>query len=218
MLDCREGQAYSVLVGALGAALLLVLGLPPVLSHHPAAVAAPPPPVAPSPPSTSVAVEPPATPETTLPPPAGAPFSLPPPAAPFELPPVLAAPPVPTAGSAAPMTGTGTVLRGQEGTALLSPVPANGQVALVSNAGGRRIAATVDWGDGTRPTKGEVAGTSEDSFQVNGSHAYDEDGTYRITVTITDDGGAVLVVLGEARIADPPDALNQALDRAEDGS
>jgi len=115
------------------------------------------------------------------------------------------------------MTGTGAIVRGREGTILLTPVPANGQVALVSNARGRRIAATVDWGDGTRPTNGEVAGTSEDSFQVSGTHAYDEDGTYRITVTITDDRGSVLVVLSEAQIADPPDALNQALDRAEDG-
>jgi hypothetical protein len=216
MLDCREGQAYSVLVGALIAALLLALGVPPVLSHRPAAVAAPPA-AAPIAPPPAVAVEPPVTPATTPAPPAGAPFSLPPPGAPFEPPPVLAAPPVVAAAGEAPMTGTGAVVRGREGTTLLPAVPANGHVALVSNARGRRITASVDWGDGTKPTNGEVAGTSEDSFQVSGTHTYDEDGTYRITVTITDDRGSVLVVLSEAQIADPPDALNQALDRAEDG-
>ena len=57
----------------------------------------------------------------------------------------------------------------------------------------------------------------EDSVQVSASHTYDEDGAYRITVTVTDEHGAIVVVLSEARIADPPDALNQALDRAEDG-
>jgi hypothetical protein len=216
-LDCREGQAYSLFIGAFVAAVLLALGLPPVLSHRPAALAAPPPAESLSPPSTFVAVAPPATPETTLPPPSGAPLSLPPAAAPFEPPPVLALPPLATAAGEAPMTGTGGVLRGQEGTVLLSPVAANGQVALVSNAPGRRLTATVNWGDGTLPTKGDVAGTSAESFQVSGSHVYEEDGTYRITVTITDDRGSVLVVLSEARIADPPDALDQALDRADDG-
>jgi hypothetical protein len=113
------------------------------------------------------------------------------------------------------MSGTSTVLQGREGTLLLAPVPASGVVALVANA--RVATANIDWGDGTSQTKGDVAATSTDSVQVSGSHAYDEDGTYHITVTVTDDSGAIVVVLSEARIADPPDALNQALDRAEDG-
>jgi hypothetical protein len=201
LLDCREGQAYSVLLGALFAAVLLALGVPPVLSHRPAAEAAPP--AAPS----SMAV----TPTTVVSEPAGPPPTAPPAAvppspplplagplgpAPFALPPV-AAPATAPAGPS--MSGSGTVLDGREGTPLLA------------------VTATIDWGDGTQPSKGDVAATSTDSAQVSGSHTYTEDGTYRITVTVTDPGGAIVVVLSEARIADPPDALNQALDRAEDG-
>ena len=115
------------------------------------------------------------------------------------------------------MTGTGAVLRGQEGTVVLAPVPVNGQVALVSNARGRQLTASIDWGDGTGASKGDVSGTSEESFQVSGEHVYVEDGVYRITVTITDDRGSVLVVASEAHVDDPPDALNKALDQAEDG-
>ena len=113
------------------------------------------------------------------------------------------------------MSGSGTVLQGREGTPLLAPEPASGVVALASNA--HVVTATIDWGDGTQSSKGDVTATSEDSVQVSGSHTYTEDGTFRITVTVTNNGGAVLAVLSEARIADPPDALNQALDRAEDG-
>ena len=113
------------------------------------------------------------------------------------------------------MSGRGTVLQGREGTPLLAPEPASGVVAVVSNAHG--ATAAVDWGDGTQASKGDVAATSQDSVQVSGSHTYAEDGTYRITVTVRDDLGTLLVVFSEARIADPPDALNQALDRAEDG-
>lgn len=214
LLGCREGQAYSVVIGALFAALLLVLGIPPVLSHHPAAVAAPPP----EPSSTFV------TPTTVAP--AGTPSTVPPPVAltpplslggpvepaPFALPPASA----PTSAPAeARPSGTGTVLQGREGTPLLAAVPASGVVALVSNA--RNVTATIDWGDGTQQSKGDVAPTSEDSVQVSGTHTYGEDGTYRITVTVTDANGQIAVVASEARIADPPDALNQALDRADDG-
>ncbi len=113
------------------------------------------------------------------------------------------------------MSGSGTVLEGREGTPLLAAEPVSGVVARVSNA--RNVTATIDWGDGTQSSNGDVSATSEDSVQVSGSHAYAEDGTYRITVTVRDGQGTLLVVFSEARIADPPDALNQALDRADDG-
>jgi hypothetical protein len=215
LLGCREGQAYSVVIGALFAALLLVLGIPPVLSHHPAAVAAPPPPEPSSTFVTPTTVAPtgtPATPASVPPTPPALSLGGPVEPAPFALPPASA----PTSAPAeARPSGTGTVLQGREGTPLLAAVPASGVVALVSNA--RNVTAIIDWGDGTQQSKGDVAPTSEDSVQVSGTHTYGEDGTYRITVTVTDANGQIAVVASEARIADPPDALNQALDRADDG-
>ena len=120
----REGQAYSVLLGALFAALLLALGIPPVLSHHPAAVAAPPA-SAPSTPVTPTTVAPePAAPPPTAPSPAIAPslpIAGPLEPAPFALPPS----PAPATALAGPsMSGSGTVLQGREGTPLLAPEPA----------------------------------------------------------------------------------------------
>ena len=115
------------------------------------------------------------------------------------------------------MTGTGATLRGREGTPLLAPVPASGQVALVSNAAGRHLTVSVDWGDGSAPSKGEASATSEQSFQVTASHVYEREGTYKVTVMITDTAGASLVVLSRAEVAEPPDALNNALDAVIDG-
>src|SRR5581483_10904483 len=125
--------------------------------------------------------------------------------APFAPPP---GPPTSPAPATALMSGTGTVLQGREGTPLLAAVPTNGVVALVTDA--HTVTANIDWGDGTAASHGDVAATSEDSVQVSGSHTYAEDGSYQITVTVTDEHGAIVVVLSQARIADPPDALNQA--------
>src|SRR5438128_4295067 len=46
-------------------------------------------------------------------------------------------------------------------------------------------AATIDWGDGSATTAGAISG-SPASFSVSGAHTYVEEGTYSVTVTITD--------------------------------
>ena len=55
--------------------------------------------------------------------------------------------------------------------------------------------ATIDWGDGTPPEPGRVTKVNGGpgvltTGTVNGSHVYADDGTYKVTVTVTDDDGA----------------------------
>src|SRR5205823_4733911 len=61
--------------------------------------------------------------------------------------------------------------------------------------------ATIDWGDKTDPATGTVR---EDAgkFVVSGKHAYEEEGSYTITVTIKDKGGASAKVTLDADIED----------------
>jgi len=48
--------------------------------------------------------------------------------------------------------------------------------------------ATIDWGDGTS-SAGTVTGAAG-SYSVSGSHTYAEEGSYKVTVTVVDDGGS----------------------------
>ena len=121
----------------------------------------------------------------------------------------------------APLTSAGATIQGVEGIALASGAVGNGiLVATVQDseplatttdfttAGG---SVTLDWGDGTPvvtvPAANIVAvGTSAGvTFQVFGpTHTYAEEGSYKITVTSTDNGGAATVAHSEADIADAP--------------
>ena len=63
--------------------------------------------------------------------------------------------------------------------------------ATFNDAGtGDTHTATVDWGDGTVETGTITQGAGGGSVAL-GSHAYAEDGSYAVTVTVTDDDGAV---------------------------
>ncbi len=53
--------------------------------------------------------------------------------------------------------------------------------------------ATIDWGDMTDPDQGDVRAQGG-RFVVRGKHAYEEEGPHTITITITDKGGASVVV------------------------
>ena len=69
------------------------------------------------------------------------------------------------------------------------------------------------WGDGlplapvtltvTQVSPPATPGTTADSvFEITGSHTYAEEGTYKITINVTDDGGSATVISDTAIIAD----------------
>lgn len=75
--------------------------------------------------------------------------------------------------------------------------------------------ATINWGDGTQTTTGSVQGsaTSPGSFTVNSTHTYAEEGTYPITVTVTNQGESGNTTVGSVpfhvtSLAGSPTALS----------
>lgn len=122
-----------------------------------------------------------------------------------------------TVQDAALTATSGAALTGVEG-ATNDSAPVQGAVATFTDANPNSQAAdytaTVSWGDGA-VSAGTVTGTAGGTFTVSGSHSYAEDGTYPISVTVVDNGGARVSVSGTATIADPPGLL-VLLDVVED--
>jgi hypothetical protein len=58
------------------------------------------------------------------------------------------------------------------------------------SARGGEYSATIRWGDGSPASSGTVSGPVGGPFIVAGSHSYDDEGSYTITVTITDTDNA----------------------------
>jgi len=67
-------------------------------------------------------------------------------------------------------------------------------------------AASIDWGDGT-VTAGTVS-LAGALFSVNGDHVYGAEGTFTISVTVSDDGGSTSGAATTALVA--PAAINGA--------
>lgn len=99
--------------------------------------------------------------------------------------------------SNADLIATGTLVSGEEGTNLSATVATFTDENTVDTV--NLYSATIDWGDGTSVTTGEITG-SAGSFSVQGSHTYDQWGTYITHVTIRDKDDFEVVSQGVAFI------------------
>jgi Bacterial Ig-like domain (group 1) len=82
----------------------------------------------------------------------------------------------------APIKATGINVSAVEGAPFTGPVASFTDPDPASTAA--EYAATINWGDGTSP--GTISGPTGGPFTVSGSHTYEEEGSYPVTVTITD--------------------------------
>jgi large repetitive protein len=103
----------------------------------------------------------------------------------------------------APLAAQGTSIQGVEGNST-GPV----LVATFTDANTTATIAdytvSVSWGDGTTSsaTLSSIGAPNGTTFTVTGTHTYAETGSYQITTTITDAGGAATIANGEADVAD----------------
>ena len=110
----------------------------------------------------------------------------------------------------APLSATGVDVATTEGaTTFINPPPTfNGVVATFTDANFKAVAgdftATINWGDLTTPSDGTINPNNQGGFSVAGSHTYMEEGSYRISVTITDVAGPTATASSTATVADAP--------------
>ena len=71
------------------------------------------------------------------------------------------------------------------------------------NATASDYTATVDWGDGSPDTPGTITGDGKNTpFAVSGTHGYADEGSFPVTVTIKDTGGASTTVTDTINVGD----------------
>jgi PKD repeat protein len=100
----------------------------------------------------------------------------------------------------AALTAAGTAVTAVEGASASHTVA----TFTDANPGGTvsDFTATINWGDGST-SSGTVSG-SGGNFTVTGTHAYAEEGTYTVTVSIKDVGGSTASATDTAKVSDAP--------------
>ena len=99
-----------------------------------------------------------------------------------------------------PFSGTGQAVSATAGTSL-TDIVATFSDPGIEPAGS--YTATIDWGDGHVST-GTINGNA-----VRGSNIYAAAGSYRVTVTVNEDGGQSAAILGSATVAPPNECSPQ---------
>src|SRR5207302_1117089 len=81
-------------------------------------------------------------------------------------------------------------------------------VATFTDPGGAEAladySAVIDWGDGSTATAGAISyDSSSDTFSVKGDHAYVEEGSRSVSVSVHDGATSAVTVTSTATISDP---------------
>ena len=108
---------------------------------------------------------------------------------------------LPVAVDDAPLTASALALAAVEGATF------NGTVASFTDANPfpqlGTFSATIDWGDGTTSASRTIVPNAAGGFDVQGTHAYAEEGTLPVKVTIDDTGGSQATAISTANVSDP---------------
>jgi hypothetical protein len=110
--------------------------------------------------------------------------------------------------SRAPLTAIGLTVKTTEGVVFSGPVASFVDADSSTNAGD--LLATINWGDGSRSTRGSVQLSSGHTFIVVGSHTYADAGSYAITVVGTV-AGRMATARSTAKVADSVPFVTAAL-------
>ncbi len=100
----------------------------------------------------------------------------------------------------ASLTAAGRSITATEGAVFTGLVASFTDADPVGTAGD--YSAAISWGDGSSST--EAVSASGGGFNVIGSHTYGEEGSYAVTVVVTDVGGSSATAGGAAQVADAP--------------
>ena len=105
-----------------------------------------------------------------------------------------------------PLTaGAGGCLTPNTGVALPSSTVIGSFTDANTSATTADFKATIDWGDGSPNSIGNVVATATPGvFDVEGGHIYAKPGTYATLIDVTDVGGSTVTVTGSATVTDLP--------------